>query len=888
MTQKIFILDVSGFLFRAYYALPPMASTKGVATQALFGFIRQCLKLIKDFDPKHLVAVFDGPNNKQSRLDLYKDYKSKRVQAPEDLPHQIELAKTFCDLYGIPKIEIPGHEADDVIGAVAVWAAKNGFESIICSADKDMCQLVSDHIKVMHVHKENLLIDEEKVKELFGVFPKQIVDYLALIGDASDNIPGVSGIGPKTATLLLQEYGTLENLLDNALKLKGKKQEVLLQEKDTALLSKRLATLNIDLEIPLDSEFYSLKSYKGLDLIEFYKEMNFNAFLKDVSIKVEVPRGNHKASSYVIVDDEESLNTLLENLLKQKEVCFDTETTSLDVMEAELVGIGFCYEKFKAYYVPFNGLLGVEKVLTFLKKLFNSPKVAFYGHNVKYDIHILNNYMIEVKNLSFDTMLASYLLYAQSRNHSLESLSLHYFGYTKTPITELLGTTKKGVRMSEVPIEQVANYCGLDTDLTLQLKEQLQAEIKERKLEDLFYKLELPLLIILQKMERKGIFVDAKILSSLSFELLTDIKKLEDDIYLLAGQSFNINSPKQLGHILQEKMGIHTGKKTSTGLISTSAEVLEELSHTHEIAKKLLDYRTLEKLRSTYVDQLPLMINIKTRRVHCTFNQSVAATGRLSCQNPNLQNIPIRSPLGRKIREAFRPEIDSYSFLSGDYSQIELRLLAHLSEDPYLVKAFENDEDIHAFTASLIFDIPLNEVSSEQRSQAKTVNFGIIYGQQPYGLARELGISMANAKKFIDAYYKRFTRVFEFLEECKKQARLTGKAVTMVGRERDILEINSKNPVLRNQAERLAINTPLQGSAADLIKLAMLKVEDRLTKEKLLSTMILQIHDELLFEAPDFELIILENLVKDSMENVFKLKVPLKVDIAIGKNWKEC
>jgi DNA polymerase-1 len=888
MTQKIFILDVSGFLFRAYYALPPMVSTNGVATQALFGFVRQIHKLIKDFQPTHIVAVFDGPNNKQARLELFKDYKSKRVQAPEDLPAQIELSKTFCDLYGISRIEIPGHEADDVIGSVSVWASKNGFESLICSSDKDMCQLVNDHIKVLHVHKDNLLIDAEKVKELFGVNPDQIVDYLALIGDASDNIPGVTGIGPKGAVQLLQEWGTLENLLDHATSLKGKKQEVLLQERDTAILSKRLAQLNLDQDIPLDKDFYTLKASKTSDLVKFYQEMNFNAFLKDIEVKQDVPRGSPQEEFYNLVNDKKSLDELLKILSSAKHICFDVETTSLDVMEAELVGIGFSIEKFKAYYVPFNGDLSKEDILSFLKALFNNPKLAFFGHNVKYDIHVLANYGIEVKNVCFDTMLASYLLYAQSRNHSLEALALHYFGYTKTPITQLLDTTKKEVKMASVPLDKITHYCCQDADLTLQLKEQLSQEIKERGLEDLFYNLELPLLKVLQVMEKKGIFVDTEILNNLSKDTLKDIHELETQIYTLAGEEFNINSPKQLGHILQEKMGIHTGKKTSTGLISTSADVLEELSYTHEIARKLLEYRTLEKLRSTYIDALPLMINPKTHRVHCTFNQSVAATGRLSCQNPNLQNIPVRSPLGREIRRAFRPQKEGYSFLSADYSQIELRLLAHLSEDPYLLKAFAHDEDIHAFTASLIFDVPLEEVSKEQRNQAKTVNFGIIYGQQPFGLARELGISMQMAKKFIESYYARFTRVFEFLEERKKQARISGKAVTMVGREREILEINSKNPVLRNQAERLAINTPLQGSAADLIKFAMLKVEERINKEKLLSSMILQIHDELLFEVPDFELITLEKLVKDSMENVFKLKVPLKVDIAIGKNWKEC
>jgi DNA polymerase-1 len=888
MKPKIYILDVSGFLFRSYYALPPMTNSKGVATQALFGFIRQIQKLIKDFDPCYMVAVFDGPNNKQSRLELYSNYKIQRVKAPEDLPNQICLAKDFCRLFGLSLLEIDGYEADDVIGSVAVWASKNGFESYVVSTDKDVMQLVSKDIKVVNVYKDNLIVDEEQVREIFGITPKQITDYLALIGDSSDNIPGVSGIGPKTATALLNEWKTLENLLDNLSNLKGKKQEVLLQESQTAILSKQLATLNLSLDIPYDQEFYKLKNCNALELLHFYKEMNFNAFIPSVVIKQNVPRGNIENSLYILVDDEVALENLLIDLLSKEEIAFDTETTSLDVMEAELVGIGFCYEKKKAFYVPTNGSLGQKKVVGFLKQLFSAKHLSFFGHNVKYDMHILASCGIDVKKISFDTMLASYLLYAQSRNHSLEALALHYLGHTKTSLKDLLGVKKDEVNIKALSLQEACNYCGLDADLTFHIKEILGKELKEREMEELFFNLEIPLIRVLQKMERKGIFVDEAILRGMSEITLGSIKDLEKEIFDLAGEEFNINSPKQLGIILKDKLGIHTGKKTSTGLISTSAEVLEDISHDHEIAKKVLEFRTLEKLRSTYMDALPSLINQRTGRIHCTFNQFVAATGRLSCQNPNLQNIPNKSEIGRNIRLAFRPKDPFYSFLGADYSQIELRLVAHLSQDPSLLKAFENDEDIHTFTASLVFDIPINQVTKEQRNEAKTVNFGIIYGQQAFGLSRELGISITRAKQFIEAYYKRFPRVFEFLEECKDKARKTNKAVTMIGREREITDINSKNPVLRNQAERLAINTPLQGSAADLIKLAMLIVDKKLSQEGLLSQMILQIHDELLFEAPDFELISLQRLVKEAMESVFKLKVPLKVDIAIGKNWKEC
>lgn len=882
--KKIYILDVSGYIFRSYYALPPMSNNKGEATQALYGFVRSLLKLIKDFSPEYIVAAFDGPDNKQTRLEVYKDYKSKRVSAPEDLPHQMGWAKEFCELFGIPSLEIPGVEADDAMGSVALWAKERGFEVFLCTSDKDLCQFVGDYIKVLHTHKENLIIDAAGVEELYGVKPSQIVDYLALTGDTSDNIPGVSGIGPKTASALLKEYDTLDGLYENITKIKGKKQEVLIQEEEMARLSRRLALIDTTLDIPKDEEFYHIKPPVASDLIAFYQALNFKGLLKEV----EVPRGKQEESHYTLVDDENSLRTLVDVLSKKGQVAFDVETTALDPLKAELVGIGFCTTAKEAFYIPTNGNLGLCIVVDALKKIFHHSQTKFFAHNAKYDVHVLANYGIDVKNLSFDTMLASYLLYSQSRSHSLEALALHYLGFTKISILDILQTSKKEVKMREVPLIEVCNYCCLDADLTWQIKEKLAAELEERGLTKLLTNLELPLLKVLIKMERAGIYVDVNELEIMSKEMVSIIRELEVEIYKLAGQEFNINSPRQLGSILQDTLSIHVGKKTATGQISTSAEVLEELAHTHEIARKILEYRTVEKLRSTYVDAFPLLIDPRDHRIHCTFNQTVAATGRLSCQNPNLQNIPIRSPIGKEIRKAFKPKNEGWSYLGGDYSQIELRLLAHLSEDLELCRAFENDEDVHAFTASLIFEVPLGSVTKEQRSHAKTVNFGIIYGQQAWGLSKELGISVKEATRFIEAYYARFKRVFEFLEECKKRARQSGKAVTMVGREREIPDINSKNPMQRAQAERFAINTPLQGSAADLIKLAMLRVNERLDKEKLLSYMILQIHDELLFEAPDFELIALEPLVRDSMENVFKLKVPLKVDIAIGKNWKEC
>lgn len=862
-----------------------MTNASGKSTQAVFGFIRSVLKVIKDFSPEYMVAVFDGPDNKKKRLEIYADYKSKRMHAPEDLLEQITWAEEFCAIYGIPKLKLSGVEADDAMGSVAKYLEKQGFLSFLCTGDKDLCQLVNEHIFVLQTHKDNMIVDSSKVEELYGVLPSQIVDYLAITGDASDNIPGLSGFGPKTAASLLKEFGSLDALLANPTQVSGKKkQEILMQEAETALLSRRLALIDTSLDLP--EEDYRIKSVDTLGLAAFYEALNFKALRKE--LQVDAPKDAYQNDvSYELVDDEKSLNALVEKLASASEVAFDVETTDLDPIRADLVGVGFCIEPKKAWYVPLNGSLGKERALAAFKTIFKH-KTGFYGHNVKYDFQVLCSYGVEPKKISFDTMLASYLLYSQSRQHSLEHLALHYLGHTKNPIKTLLHEGKEQLTMDLVPIQNVCSYCCLDVDLTCQLKMRLEEELKERKLLHLLYDLELPLLQILANMERHGIFVDVGVLQEMSKDLVQKITSLEKEIYEIAGVEFNLNSPKQLGSVLQDKLGLHLGKKTATGQVSTNVDVLEELARKEPIARKILEFRSIEKLRSTYVDALPLLINPKTRRVHCSFNQSVAATGRLSCQNPNLQNIPVRTPLGREIRRAFKPELDGWSYLSADYSQIELRLLAHLSEDPNLLHAFQNDEDIHSFTAALIFDKKVVDVTKEERSRAKTVNFGIIYGQQAYGLAKELGISVHEAAGFIEAYFARYKRVHEFLEECKKKARLSGRAVTITGRERDIPDIHSKNQLLRVQAERLAINTPIQGFAADLIKQAMLLVDARIRKGHKLSYMILQIHDELLFEVPDFELMDMEHIVRSSMQNVIKLKVPLKVDIAVGKNWKEC
>ncbi len=883
--KNIYLIDASGYLYKSYFAIPPMTSSKGQSVNALYGFVRSMSKLFKDFAPTHIAAIFDGKDNKRARRKIYPEYKANRAAIAPDLPQQISWAQDFCSLSNIPMLAVEGVEADDTIGSIALWAEKEGFRVYICTSDKDLFQLVSDNIMIINTHKDNLIIDGADVEKRYGITPKQFIDYLAITGDTSDNIPGIRGFGPKTAATLLKQFGTLEGILENPDKISGKKkQETIVNEADIARLSKQLVTIDTSVDFQHNDTFFTYgKSPNVRNLKEFFLSFNFRSFVRELDdekddIKV----------SYQLVDDDASLISLIEDLETTTEICFDIKATDSNPIRAELVGIGFCIKHGKAWYIPANGALGIATVLKALKPLFANPSIGFYGHNIKYDAQVLSNYGITIKNICFDTMLASYLLNAHSRQHSLNALIVNYFGRTKISIEDLIGKGKKQKNMADVDINAVCAYCCEDVDYTCRLKSILEEELKNRNLRNLLSDIELPLIPVLAKMERSGVYLNIATLSGMSQSFAHNIDTLEREIFDMSGETFNVNSPKQLGYILFEKLEIPPPKKTTTGSFSTNADVLEILKDSYPIAKKVLEYRSLEKLRSTYIDALPDDVNSETNRIHCTFNQSVAATGRLSCQNPNLQNIPIRSKEGRKIRGAFQPEQSGWSFLSGDYSQIELRILAHLSDDPGLIKAFNNNEDIHSFTASLVLGIPLDKITKEQRQHAKAVNFGIIYGQQAFGLARELNISISRASEFIEAYFNRYKRVKEFLEECKEQARKTGKTTTMLGRERLIPEIGSTNASIRIAAERLAINTPLQGTAADLIKLAMIQMDKNLSNKAMSGSMILQIHDELLFEFPDHERDKLKNLVKDTMENIYKLKIPLTVDIAIGKNWEEC
>lgn len=918
--KKLFIIDASGYLYRSYFAIRNITNAKGESTNALFGFIRSIQKLRKDFAPEYLISVFDGPKSIQKRKEIYSEYKAHRAVTPPDLSYQIDWAHKMCELAGIPHLSIHGVEADDTMGSIALWAEKEGFHTYLCTSDKDLNQLVSDKISILNTFKENLILGPKEVKEAFGVAPAQMIDYLAMTGDASDNVPGLPGFGPKTVSALLQQYGSLDYILEHPEVVSGKKSEVIKQYEKQVLLSRELVTIHTNVDFPHDPAFFAIKPFPSAPLREFYASMNFNTLIRELdqdSSSTTIPAIEvTETLSYTLVNSEEALNELAEFLSKQTVIGVSAKGTQEQPIKAELIGISFCITPGTAWYIPVQSenltytVLGLQYILKALKPIFENPNIHFFGHNIKFDYLLLENYGIRINSICFDTMLASYILNSHSRQHSIEHLMLEQLGKAKKSLVQFQGKGKSSLPIAEIAPELMLPFCCEEMDFICRLKVLLENQLEARQLTHILYKIELPLLTVLANMERHGIYLDRLHLEKIAKEILKSLASLEENIYFLAGEKFNINSPKQMSEILFGKLGIKAPKKTATGL-STNADVLESLKDQYPICGKILEYRTLEKLRSTYLDALPSEIFSLTNRIHCTFNQTVAATGRLSCQDPNLQNIPIRTEEGRKIREAFKPQLEGWSYLAADYSQIELRLLAHFSGDERLVHAFQNGEDIHTQTSAAIFNIPIEEVTKAQRYQAKAVNFGIVYGQQAYGLSQELGIEVKEAALFIEAYFKLYPKVKTYIEESIAKARSTGKSVTYFGRERLIPEISSNNGQIRAAAERLAMNTPLQGSAADLIKLAMLEVDKKLTAAHLKAFMILQIHDELVFEVPDDEIEQVKVIVYDAMKNIFNLyssrgesellrseklqippvsgiKVPLEVDIVIGKNWAEC
>ena len=883
--KRLFLIDGNSFCYRAFYAIRFLSNSKGQPTNAIYGFNTMLNKIVKDEKPDMLAVAFDmkGPTFRHKKFE---EYKIHRKPMPDDLVSQMPYIKKMVEAYNIPIYQIEGYEADDVLATLAKKAEDKDIETFIVTGDKDALQLVDSHIKVYSTHKEGLIYDAHKVKEAYGVGPDRITDIMALMGDATDNIPGVKGIGEKTAIELISEFGSLDDLYKNIDKIKSEARKKMLKDHEKeAYLSKELAVVDTDVPIKIDFKELELKESDQMKLLELFKELEFKSLLKDLTPKEKLD------SEYILVADEKCFNTLVNDLKKAKEFVFDTETTSEDPVLAKLAGISFSWKEGVAYYVGVcegnceKDKLDIDFVISKLKDTFEDEKIKKIGQNVKYDYIVMANYGVHVKGIIFDTMVASYLLNPSKLNHGLDDISLEYLNHKMTtPIQELLGKGKHAITMDKVDVEKVCCYSCEDSDVTLRLKKVLEKELSKKDLDKLFYDVEIPLIEVLAVMEMSGVSIDKEYLAELSKEMDKKLEKLTKKIYEMAGEEFNINSPKQLSAVLFEKLKLPVVRRTKTGM-STDEEVLTKLAMSHPLPEKLLEYRELSKLKSTYVDSLPDLINPETGRVHTSFNQTVTATGRLSSSGPNLQNIPIRTEEGRKIRRAFVSSGKNRVLLSADYSQIELRVLAHFSGDKNLIKAFKEGLDIHSFTASLVFGVKEKDVTKEMRSMAKTVNFGIIYGMSPYGLSQGLKIEVDKAKEFIDSYFERYPDVRVFMEGLIEGARENGYVTTILGRRRYIPEINSSDMRMRSFAERTAINTPIQGSAADIIKVAMIAIQEKLTKKEFASKMILQVHDELVFDVVKDELKEVYKIVKDGMEDIIKLKVPVEAHIEAGKNW---
>ncbi len=903
--KKIYLIDGHSYAYRAFHAIRQLTDSKGLALNAVYGFTRMLLKLIKDERPDYIAVAFDTPG-KTFRHDMYDLYKANRSEQPEEMRHQIPLIKEVVDALDIPIFELNEYEADDVLATLAAKAESEGMEAVIVTGDKDMLQLISDSVKVLNPHKENSPIDAEAVKNRFGVGPEQMRDLMAMAGDSSDNIPGIPGIGPKTAAGLLSEYGTLENVFEHVDEVKGqKRRENLAENKDIAFLCRDLVTLRRDAPLEIDLERCKTGSGDKAKLIELLKRFEFRSLVNEL-----VGAEERTDAEYTILNDRDALNKLVKNLKKKGRFAIDFETTGIDPMRAELVGISISAEPGTACYIPVGhapealvtdeekknngelfsessiGQLGAEAALEALKPLLEDESVKKTGQNIKYEMVILARNGIDLRGADFDTMVASYLLNPSMQRHSLDQLALEFLNYRKISIESLIGKGAKRITMDRVNVMEAADYACEDADITLRLHGVLEPMLKEKRLYELFERVEIPLIKILAKMELEGVCLDTEAFGELSDKLAARLDGLEEEIHRLAGREFNINSTQQLGKILFEEMKLPTAKKTKTGY-STDVAVLEKLAVEHELPGKMLEYRALSKLKSTYVDTLPELINPVTGRVHTSFNQAVTATGRLSSSEPNLQNIPIRSEIGREIRRAFVPSDEEKALLSADYSQIELRVLAHLSGDEGLCGAFRDGVDIHDRTSSKIFGVPVDKVTPDMRRKAKVANYGIIYGISASKLAADIGIKREDAEDFIENYFEVVPGVREYIDSIVETARRDGYVTTIMNRRRYIPDINSPNFGVRRFAERTAINTPIQGSAADLIKMAMIQIDEKIAGLGMRSVMILQVHDELVFEAPLDEVERMKALVKEIMETAYPLNVPIVADVRTGGNWLE-
>ena len=882
--EKLYLIDGSSYIYRAYYAIRHLSNSKGEATNAVYGFTQMLLSLVRDEQPDHLAVIFDarGPT---FRKELYPAYKANRSAMPEDLVPQIARIKDLVRAFNMPAIELAGYEADDIIATLAKRFAARGLEVTVVTGDKDLMQIVNQRVRLLDTMKGKISGPAE-VAERFGGADK-VVEVQGLAGDSSDNVPGVPGIGEKTAKALIDQFGSIENLLDNLDQLKGKRRENLEAFAEQARLSKQLVTLIDDLDIEADYAQFSRSEPNAEALGELFRQLEFHKLLQEFSVQQQ-----SSGENYHTVLTEEQLDALLERLRRAGRFALDTETTSLNAVRADLVGLSFAVQAGEAWYIPLlHHYLGAprqlptELVLEKLRPLLEDPALEKIGQNIKYDDLVLRRAGIVLDGVAVDTMVVSYLACPEAKSHGLDALASDHLGHQMIPYSQMTGSGKKQICFSEVEVEKATVYAAEDADITLQLADKLLPLMKERVPQALFSDVEMPLVGVLTRMEWQGVRIDPAFLGQLSGEMATKLMQLEKEIFALADGPFNINSPKQLGEVLFEKLGLPKGKKTKTGW-STNVEVLTGLAEEHEIARRILDYRSLSKLKSTYTDALPKLINPETGRIHTSFNQAVTNTGRLSSSDPNLQNIPIRSSEGRRIREAFIPA-DGNLLLSADYSQVELRVMAQMADVAALKESFIAGEDIHRRTASEIFNVRPEQVDDEMRRQAKTINFGVLYGMGAFSLAKDLGIDRKEAQAFIDNYFERYPGVLRFLEEKKAEARAHQYVTTLLGRRCAIPEINSKNGALRSYAERNAINYPIQGSAADIIKVAMVKIDRRLSAEGLKAYMVLQVHDELVFEVPEAELDQVRELVRDEMENAVTMDAPLKVDIGYGKNWKE-
>ncbi len=906
MQNSLILIDGSSFLFRAYHAVPPLSNPKGEPTNAIYGVSNMLRKLINDYPTEYFTVVFDAPG-KTFRNEIYDQYKAHRPPMPDDLRVQIEPLHQLIKAMGLPLIMESGVEADDVLGALAQHAAQQGFKVIISTGDKDMAQLVTEQI-ILENTMSNTRMDRQGVIDKFGVAPEQIIDYLALMGDTSDNIPGVPKVGPKTAAKWLEQYQTLENLTANADKITGKIGENLRASLDQLPLAKQLTTIKTDLNLPYGMEDLKKQTIDIEALKEILTQLGFSSWVKTLdnqsspatqdASSATAPATEAKPTiipgTYETILTQEHFEKWLAELNNAELFAFDTETTSLDYCKAEIVGVSFAVVAGKAAYLPLAHQypdaplqLDRTKILAQLKPLLENPNKAKLGQNLKYDAHVLANHGICLQGIAHDSMLESYVLNSTATRHNMDDLAKEYLGVTTIHYEDITGKGVKQISFQEVPIEQAAPYAAEDADITLQLHQTLITKLQEQpSLLSLYQDIEMPLLSVLSRIESNGVLIDTGMLSQQSLELASQIVSLEQAAHESAGHAFNLGSPKQLQTILYDQLKLPIRKKTPKGQPSTEESVLQELALEYPLPKLILDYRSLSKLKSTYTDKLPLQVNDKTGRVHTSYHQAVAATGRLSSSDPNLQNIPIRSEEGRKIRQAFIAPA-GYKILAADYSQIELRIMAHLSGDAGLLKAFSAGEDIHKATAAEVFGVALEDVTTDLRRSAKAINFGLIYGMSAFGLAQQLGIDNSRAKSYIDLYFARYPGVKNYMDNIRAQAHEQGYVETLLGRRLYLPEIKSKNATRRQYAERTAINAPMQGTAADIIKLAMISTDQWLFKEKPDAKMIMQVHDELVFEVAEDQLENCSNTIRKLMCSAIELNVPLLVDIGIGNNWDE-